>query len=398
MIKKVAIIILASFASLLIWRVELFFEVIYHQYSNYKFIFSFLLIGITLVLTRFYKTPIKGAGIFWLKSHLEHQLFPISLKDIWQYLLSLLASLSALVPLGREAPTVTIGGAIGSVLGEKSDHNENIKLGIVAAFAAAFRAPIAGMFFLYEVLMHRGQISSLKSKLLWSGSFLGFAIAGSFVGFKKAFDVPHIQFFNIKLIILSLFFSTFVGVTSAYIFKYFFKIKKLFFKLSHEENHLINLILLHLKVLVLFYFVMFFSPEAIGSGMEIVVSLIQGKFHSLNITVLIFLVRASLLLLFYSLTFPGGTFVPFLALGSLIGAIFSLGISQFIVLDQGQMIWFVLLGVATFFAAMMHAPLTISILLLEMSWNLKLLPFLLFFSYHAFYLKRRLHQTEFYHF
>lgn len=81
---------------------------------------------------------------------------------------------SGMVSIGRESAIIETGGAVGSILGRKSGGRGDALAvaGIAAAFAAAYHAPIAAVFYVEETLRIRA-----------SRRAISFAIAGAAGGF-----------------------------------------------------------------------------------------------------------------------------------------------------------------------------------------------------------------------
>ncbi|MCC9851000.1 ClC family H(+)/Cl(-) exchange transporter, partial [Streptococcus agalactiae] len=114
----------------------------------------------------------------------------------------------------------------------------------------------------------------------------------------------------------------------------------------------------------------YYFPQLLGGGNGLIVSLPRSNL-SLMMLGLFFLIRFLWSMLSYSSGLPGGIFLPILALGSLAGAFFAVGMQYFGIISHQQISLFVVLGMAGYFGAISKAPLTAMILVTEMVGDLK---------------------------
>lgn len=117
-----------------------------------------------------------GSGIPQVKAALAYVPIALNLRVAIVKLLSTTLTLSSGFVLGRQGPTVQIGAALAAQLSRwvpaSPDHQRQlIAAGAAAGLAAGFDAPIAGVLFVIEELLH--DVSSLT---------LGTAILASFTG------------------------------------------------------------------------------------------------------------------------------------------------------------------------------------------------------------------------
>jgi CIC family chloride channel protein len=111
-----------------------------------------------------------------------------------------------------------------------------------------------------------------------------------------------------------------------------------------------------------------FVPMAGGGGHHLTESILRGEMVLLAIPAW-FLLRFLMTMASYSMGAPGGIFAPLLGLGALIG----LGIGQFLHLLMPTVVIqpevFAVVGMAAYFAAIVRAPLTGVVLIIEMTGN-----------------------------
>jgi len=107
-------------------------------------------------------------------------------------------------------------------------------------------------------------------------------------------------------------------------------------------------------------------PESLGTGMDLVDSVLKNTVVPYQLLVY-FILRFILTMVSYSTGAPGGIFAPLLLIGALLGAFFGhavLGIYPNADFDFS--VWGVL-GMAGYFSAIVRAPVTGTILILEMT-------------------------------
>ncbi|MCY7393382.1 MAG: chloride channel protein, partial [Leptolyngbyaceae cyanobacterium CAN_BIN12] len=131
-----------------------------------------------------------GSGIPQVKAALAYVPIALNLRVAIVKLISTLLTLSSGLVLGRQGPTVQIGAALAAQLSRwaprSPDHQRQlIAAGAAAGLAAGFDAPIAGVLFVIEELLH--DVSSLT---------LGTAILASFTGgvVSRVLSGPNLSF------------------------------------------------------------------------------------------------------------------------------------------------------------------------------------------------------------
>lgn len=126
-----------------------------------------------------------------------------------------------------------------------------------------------------------------------------------------------------------------------------------------------------------------YNPDIIGNGHSLVESVLQGNLM-LSAIPLFFLLRFVLTTMSYGTGAPGGIFAPLLVLGALMG----LGVGELAHAVMPSVVpipaAFAVVGMAAYFSAIVRAPLTGVMLIIEMTGNYFLmLPLLIscFFAY-----------------
>ena len=107
-------------------------------------------------------------------------------------------------------------------------------------------------------------------------------------------------------------------------------------------------------------------PEALGSGSSLIEPVANETMPAkliLGLLVIKFITST----ISFGTGLPGGTFLPMLVLGALAGGFFSEALSPLVGYEESYIQYFVILGMAGYFSAIVRAPITGIILICEMT-------------------------------
>ena len=283
--------------------------------------------------------------------------------------------------VGAEAPIVYTGAAIGSNFARKagmSYRSMTILLGCGAAAAVAgiFKAPLAGVLFVLEILLFNISMNSMMPLLLSTVSAT--VVSYVFLGKSTPFECTLIPF-NLANIPFYLILGVFCGGCSIYFIRTTLWLEDKVRKISDTYLRW-GLCALGLGLLI------FLFPQLYGEGYDSLGVLLNGKELSLEgQTPLAFLSGGPwsvpvfflliLLLKVFSMTLTnagggvGGTFGPTLFVGAIAGFVVARTLNLLLsgtslsVPEQN----FVLVGMAGLMAGVMQAPMTAIFLIAEIS-------------------------------
>lgn len=282
--------------------------------------------------------------------------------------------------VGAEAPIVLTGSAIGSNLGRffrLEQHSLMILVGCGAAGAIAgiFKAPIAGILFVIEVLLLDLTMSSIMPLLVTAVT----ATTVSYLlnGMDAMFAYSQVEPFLLNRIPHVILLGIFCGFISLYVIRVMTWLERIFHSISQWKRFLLGGSMLSVLI--------FFFPPLYGEGYNTINTLLasgqgylsltnESFFYNLgsNWTIVGFLILVILFKVFATSATnggggTGGVFAPTLFLGCIAGFIFSYTLNQLgytVYLPQEN---FALMGMAGVMAGVMHAPLTGTFLIAELT-------------------------------
>jgi H+/Cl- antiporter ClcA len=337
--------------------------------------------AIAVIFVHGFAPEAAGSGVQEIEGALQ------GLRNIrWQRVIGVkfisgVLAIGAGLLLGREGPTIHMGGCVGQMIGEKTNsdgHTMNtlIAAGAGAGLCAAFSAPLAGVIFVTEELrrefnynfvsLHAVIIASIVAKVVNDQVFgMGPSLPINLKILLPTSSGPEILFINVPLFIVL---GIIIGVSGAGFNTAILGCLDLSDRLSRP------MMLFAASALgAVAGALMMVGPEYVGGGDR----MIQTVFFShpaLGSLVALLAVRALMTFLSYSTGVPGGIFAPMLALGTLIGIGFgSFGQALFphVVLHPGA---FAVAAMGGLFAATVRAPLTGIVLVAELTASFELLP------------------------
>lgn len=263
--------------------------------------------------------------------------------------------------LGREGPSIQLGACVAEGLGKKIargrlERKILMVSGASAGLAAAFNAPMAGIIFALEEMFKYFSPVILLSMM--SASVMANFISNQVFGLSPIFNfeiIKEIPLNNYWIIIILGILLGLMGVFYNYVL---LKTKILYGKIK----------LLNTRIIIPFMFAGLLGiifPIVLGSGHRIIEELsIQ---NGIIFLIIIFSVKFIFSMISFGSGAPGGIFFPLIILGAVIGAIFS-GISiRYFGFDQELYNNIIILAMAGYFAAIVRAPITGIILIMEMT-------------------------------
>lgn len=283
--------------------------------------------------------------------------------------------------VGAEAPIVLTGSAIGSSLGQLCRLSNKYMMllvgcGAAGAIAGIFKAPIAGLVFVLEVLMLDLTMTSLLPLLVTSVTAVGLTFAVS--GTNPIFEFHLQDAFTVNRIPAYLALGIVCGLVALYFTRTMNFLEGIFRKLKGRyKKFLLGAAMLSLLI--------YLFPSLYGEGYDLITLLLNGNgqadwdtamdrslFYGSN-HLLIYLFLIVVFKVFASTATNGGggcggIFAPSLFLGCICGFIFCRLWNMYDVLgiDIPERN-FAMLGMCGLMSGVMHAPLTGIFLIAELT-------------------------------
>jgi chloride channel protein, CIC family len=273
--------------------------------------------------------------------------------------------------LGREGPTVQMGGAVGAAVAEwlkvtPRERQTLIAAGAGAGLAAAFNAPLAGLAFVLE------EVQRDFTPLVFGASFIA-AVTADVVTRSLMGQLPvfHVATYPVTpLVTLPAFLA--LGLVTGLLGVAFNRgLVGALEGFSRARGWLSRLggwpaALAGAFVGAVVGLIGWFVPDALSGGYTLVDAVLRGQV-ALALIPPWFLLRFGLTMASYGCGAPGGIFAPLLVLGALLG----LAVGEVTQLVMPEAITnpeaFAVVGMGAYFAAIVRAPLTGIVLIVEMT-------------------------------
>lgn len=342
--------------------------------------FSVTAAVLSVAMVRSFAPEASGSGIPHLKAVL-HRLRMMRWNRVLpvKFVAGTLA-LGGGLALGREGPTVQMGGAVGDGLASllhspPRERRTLITAGAGAGLAAAFNAPLSGLTFVLEEVQRDFHPTVFAAALI--AAVTSNIVARLITGSAHVFVVPayptppmsSLPFFALLGIAAGIFGVVFnrslIGVLNL-----FSRMRKHALASAAVIGGLIGI-------------TGWFLPEGVGSGHALAESVLTGGIV-LSALPLWFTLRLFLTVGSYGTGASGGIFAPLLVLGALLGLAVGQIAHGFAPEAVPLPAVFAVVGMAAYFTAIVRAPLTGILLIVEMTGNYEqMLPLLVscFFSY-----------------
>lgn len=343
-------------------------------------------IWLTMLFIRYVVRDDIGHGVTKILFAIARKQSQIKGHNTWTSVVASAITIGFGGSVGAEAPIVLTGSAIGSQLGQTfrlSGKQMMLLVGCGAAGAVAgiFKAPIAGLVFVLEVLMIDLTMTSLLPLLVScvTAAALTFAVSGMAPIFEFHMQDP----FSVQRVPAYLMLGVACGLVALYFTRTMNMLEGMFRRLGGRYRKLaFGAVMLSLLI--------YLFPSLYGEGYDLITLLLNGTgdadwntamdrslFYGSN-HLLIYLFLIILFKVFASTATNGGggcggIFAPSLFLGCVCGFLFCRLWNEYHVL--GLMIPernFAMLGMCGLMSGVMHAPLTGIFLIAELTGGYQL--------------------------
>jgi len=357
-----------------------------HSSSSGEGLWLLVLPGIgmllALVFVRYVIRDDIGHGVTRVLHSISHNESRIKPHNMISSILSSAVTIGFGGSVGAEAPIVYTGAAIGSNIGKKFGltwRNVTVLVGCGAAGAVAgiFKAPLAGVLFVFEILLFNISMNSMTPLLIssLSATVVAYVFQGNAAQFEcclEPFAMRNIPFYVLLGVVC--------GFGSLYFTRMTLSMED---RLSKHDRPWMKWVLCSIGLGLL----IFLMPSLYGEGYDTVTSLLSGKysdgvvssplFSALPLGVwsipvffaLFFFLKVIAMTLTNAGGGVGGTFGPTLVAGAIVGFVVARSVNiilthnPFSLPEQN----FVLVGMAALMAGVMQAPMTAIFLIAEIT-------------------------------
>ena len=320
--------------------------------------------GAALWLVRRFAPETSGSGIPQLKAVLSR------LRGLhWRRVLLVKFASGTLgigggLALGREGPTVQMGGAIGQMVSgwlsaNARERHTLIAAGAGAGLAAAFNAPLAGVIFVLEELRRDFAPGALTGA--FTASVTADVVVRLLSGQTPVFHVPSPPVPPLASLPLFVVLGLLCGILGVLFNRALLGSLRLFERTARWPFGLPAAL-----VGAAIGLVGWWMPETLGGGGPLVQDTLAGRMTLTAVAGLLAL-RFAMTMFSYGSGTAGGIFAPLLVIGAQAGLLVGLAGRIAFPLVAGYHTAFAVVGMAALFTAIVRAPLTGIVLILEMT-------------------------------
>lgn len=334
-------------------------------YGKICFVLTFIVLGTVIYFMNNLDSMIKGSGIPVVYGIIDAK-FKVNWEKtlVYKFVSSVLTVGSGMT-LGREGPSVQIGGLVGEAvhkLSKESEEDERYYVGASAGagLAVAFNAPITGVLFSVEEIFKK-----TNRKVFLSASVIVFCavITSNLLlgNHPTLVDMPKIAALNMHTYIYVALIGILSGI-SGVLFNYIIIDRK-------DVFHKVLPLNKYFKFLVPFVvtaIILLIDGTTFGAGEHFLSMNMYGS-YSIQKIVVLYLLKIFLLYLSFAVGVPGGSLVPLLVIGALLGNFYASILCTLGIIPPSMVIVFVMLAMCGHFSSIVRAPIAGIILILEMT-------------------------------
>ncbi|OJF93831.1 ClC family H(+)/Cl(-) exchange transporter [Alkalibacterium sp. 20] len=322
-----------------------------------------MLFAFIIALLIKHEPDIRGSGIQDIEGQLHGSLKLNWSSIIWRKFIGGTLAIGSGLALGREGPSIQLGGAVGQgvnhfLKGNRSQENILISAGASAGLSAAFNAPVSGIMFILEEVHHK--FSGVLLLTAFSASITANFVAYQIFGVEAALNLGSMLQFPLEhyghLVLMGI-----VLALGGWLYKEVLLVMPKLYSMLPIPPYLYGFVPFLLVIPVGLYF-----PTMLGGGTA-VINMINGRSTTLWFLIGVFVFRFIFSQISYGSGLPGGIFIPVLSLGALIGAIYGNGALWVTGIEDIFLRSFIIYAMGGFLTSVTKAPMTSVMLITEMT-------------------------------
>lgn len=319
-----------------------------------------LLVGL---IWQYLKDEARQVGVTHVMERLTYHQGRLSLRNAAAQFFGAAICIISGHSVGREGPSVHLGAASGSQLGQwlRLPNNSNrtlVACGVAAAIAASFNTPLAGVIFSMEVIMMEYSLVSFAPVIL--SAVTATTITRLVFGDSQAFSIPALQMGSL----LELPYIILTGIVIGLLAALFIYLLKRTTSLTNNWPIWLRCTLGGIAVGIL----AMVTPEIMGIGYDTVNQALLGQI-GLTLLVSIAVMKILATTIGLGLGLPGGLIGPTLVIGGTAGGAMGVMAATWLPGEFSSPAFYALIGMGAMMGATLQAPLAALTAMLELTGN-----------------------------
>ncbi len=320
-------------------------------------------LGIGYLLYRYFPNA-RGSGVPQTKAALFAREGRITMRTVLGKFFCTSATLASGIPLGREGPSVQVGGGIASVLGRlvglRTEQVKNlIPVGAAAAIAAAFNTPLAAVLFALEEIV--GDLHAPVIGAVVLASATSWMVLRVLLGNHPLFKVPQYQLVHPAEFAVYAVLGVAGGLVSVAFTKLLLGMRARFLRFP-QKTLWFQPVVGGLLVGLIGWFV----PQVLGVGYGFVGDALNGNM-AFKMMLLLVVLKLITVTTSYASGNAGGIFGPALFIGAMLGGSVGTVAHHFFPAHTAMPGAYALVGMGAAFAGIVRAPMTSVLMIFEMT-------------------------------
>lgn len=331
-----------------------------------------LLVAVAVWLVQRFAPEARGSGVQEIEGALDglrplrwHRVLPVKFAGG-------VLSLGAGMVMGREGPTIQMGGAVGRMLSDLSHRSDEdahtlVAAGAGAGLAAAFNAPLAGVLLVLEEMRPQFHYNVVSVQCVLAACAAADVVVRLLLGGESAIPMIHHAMPALSELWTFLALGVLFGLLGLVFNAGLVLLLDAFDSVPDSARWIAGA-----GVGAAVGALAWADPDVVGGGYRAMSDALGGSVVPVGLLALC-LVRFFATLVCFASGPPGGIFAPMLALGTLLGVAlgdFARHFPDAVTPEAGT---FVVAGMAALFAATVRAPITGIVLAVELTGNYALI-------------------------